>query len=63
MEANKSKIPPRWLFAALAVGGFWASGLYLGMIRAGGSSTGDVARVIAFGIFGILMLWGVLGKR
>jgi hypothetical protein len=63
MEANRSKIPPRWLFTILAVGGFWASGIYLGMIRAGGSSTGDVVRVIAFGIFGVLMLWGALGKR
>jgi len=63
METNKSRIPPRWLFTILAVGGFWASGIYLGMIRAGGSSTGDVVRVIAFGILGIFMLWGALGKR
>lgn len=54
---------PRWLFSVLTVGGFIACGIYLGMIRAEGVSTGYVIRVIGFGLFGLLMLWGVLGKR
>ena len=54
---------PRWLFSILTVGGFIACGIYLGMIRAEGMSTIHAIRVAGFGIFGLLMLWGVLGKR
>jgi hypothetical protein len=51
------------LFAILTVGAFLASGIYLGLIRAEGSSTGYVVRAILYGVLGLLMLWGVLGKR
>jgi len=54
---------PRWGFAILAAGGLWASGVYVGMIRASGASTGDVAGAIGFGLLGLVMLWGVLGRR
>ena len=54
---------PRWGFAILAAGGLWASGVYVGMIRAAGTSTGDVAGAIGFGLLGLVMLWGVLGRR
>ena len=54
---------PRWLFAILAVGGLVASGLYIGMMRVEGSSTGGIVRVAAYGIFGLLMMWGAVGRR
>ena len=51
-----------WFFVVLMVGGFVASGIYLGIIRATGAATADVVRAIAFFFFGLLMLWRVLGS-
>ncbi len=53
---------PRWLFAILTVGGLLASGIYLGIIRIDGASTGVVLRAVGYGIFGLLMLWGAMSK-
>ena len=55
--------PPRWLFAVLMVGGLLASGVYLGMIHALGPTTGYIVRAAIYLAFGILMLWGALGRR
>ena len=63
MAGCRTKLPPRWFFSILAVGTFIACGIYLGMIRVKGVSTGHVVRAGAFGVLGLLMLWGVLGKR
>ena len=63
MAADGIKRPPRWLFTVLAVGALLASGIYLGMIRVEGISTGHVIRASAYGVFGLLMMWGVLGSR
>jgi hypothetical protein len=54
---------PRWGFSILAAGGFWASGLYAGMIRAGGTSAGDIAGAIGFGLLGAVMVRGAIGAR
>ena len=63
MAERRMKAPPRWFFSILTVGGFVACGIYLGMMRAEGVSTGHVIRAVGFGVLGLLMLWGVLGKR
>jgi len=63
MGERRIKSPPRWFFSILAVGAFVACGVYLGIIRADGVSTGHVIRAVGFGVLGLLMLWGVLGKR
>lgn len=63
MGEDRTKRPPRWLFTILAVGAFWASGIYFGMIRVEGASTGHVICAIAYGVFGLLMMWGVLGSQ
>jgi hypothetical protein len=55
--------PPRWLFTILAGGGLWASGLYLGLTMGGEASTGTVLKLTLYGIFGLVMLWGAVGKR
>jgi len=54
---------PRLGFAVLAAGGFWASGLYAGIARAGDASTGVLAGAIGFGLMGLAMLWGAVGRR
>ena len=54
---------PRWGFAVVGAGALWASGVYVGMIRAGGADHADVAGAVGFGLLGLLMLWGVLGRR
>jgi len=54
---------PRWGFGILAAGGFWASGLFVGMIRAGGAATGDLVAASGFGLLGLVMLWGTLGRQ
>ena len=63
MRSAESHTMPRWLFTCLAVAGFWASGLYLGMIRVEGALASFTVRTIAFGLFGLLMLWGSLARR
>ena len=63
MAERRIKPPPRWFFSILVVGAFVACGIYLGMIRVEGVSTGHVIRTVGFGVLGLLMLWGVLGKR
>jgi hypothetical protein len=63
MADRKLAPPPRWVFAVLTVGALLASGVYLGMIRVEGATTGDVVRASAFGALGLLMIWGVMGKR
>ncbi|MHC4818260.1 MAG: hypothetical protein ACYTF8_09420 [Planctomycetota bacterium] len=44
-------------------GSFLACGIYLGLIRAEGAATGYVAKVVVYGVIGLFMLWGTLGKR
>jgi hypothetical protein len=52
--------PPRWVFTILMVGGFVACGIYLGMMRVEGATTGNTIRALGFGVFGLVALWGVL---
>ena len=54
--------PLRWVFTIVMVGAFLACGVYLGIMRAQGPSTGDVIRAAGFAVLGLLMLWGVLGR-
>lgn len=63
MAERNIKSPPRWFFSILVAGAFVACGIYLGMIRVEGVSAGHVIRAVGFGVLGLLMLWGVLGKR
>ena len=55
--------PPRWLFAVIMIGGFLACGIYLGMMRIEGVSTGDLLGAVGFGVLGFLMLWGAIARR
>lgn len=55
--------PPRWVFTIVMVGAFLTCGVYLGMMRIEGPSTGDVIRAVGFAVLGCLMLWGVLARR
>jgi len=63
MTKRGVRSPPRWFFTILTIGAFVACGLYLGMMRTEGPSTGHIARSVGYGVFGLLMLWGALGKR
>ena len=63
MAERRLAPPPRWLFAIIMVGSFLACGIYLGLIRAEGAATEHVVRVAVYGVVGLLMLRGVLGKR
>jgi hypothetical protein len=55
--------PPCWLLTVIMIGGFIACGIYLGMMRVEGISTGDLIRAVGFGVLGFLMLWGVIARR
>jgi hypothetical protein len=54
--------PPRWVFSIITVGAFLACGIYLGMMRIEGTTTGNVIRAAGFALLGSLMLWGVLSR-
>ena len=49
---------PWWLFAVVAVGALLASGIYIGIMSVEGTTTPHVAQAIAFGLLGMIMLWG-----
>jgi len=63
MDGGSRSRPPRWVFAIPMVGGLLACGIYLGMMRVAGVSTGDLVRAIGFGLLGLGMLWAVLARR
>ena len=63
MANKKGGAPPRWLFTVLMVLGFISGGLYLGMMRVEGLSTGSLVRAVGYGALGFIMLWGVLARR
>lgn len=55
--------PPRWIFIVLTVGGLLASGIFVGIMRVEGATAGSVIRAIAYGLFGLAMLWGAVRWR
>ena len=63
MKKTQVRTLPRWVFTLLAIGGAWASGIYLGKITIEGASTGLLIPVIGFGLMGFLMAWGALAER
>jgi hypothetical protein len=63
MEKSQAKVLPRWIFTLLAIGGAWASGVYLGKITIEGASTEFLIPVVAFGLMALLMTWGALAER
>jgi len=63
MVEKRASLPPRWFVAVVASGAFVACGIYLGMMRVEGFSADEAIRAGAFGVLGLLMLWGVLGRR
>jgi len=63
MEKSRVRIPPRWMFLLLSVGGAWASGIYLGKITIEGASTGLFILMISFGVMGLIITWGALSER
>jgi hypothetical protein len=63
MEKSRVKVPPRWMFLLLSIGGSWASGIYLGKISIEGASTGHLIPMISFGILGLIMAFGAISER
>ena len=62
MNSKPGGGPPRWVFTVIMVGALIACGVYLGMIRIEGASTGNVVRTAGFALLGALMLWGVVAR-
>ena len=54
--------PPRWMFLALTVGGLLAAGIFIGIMRVEGATTGNMVRAIGYGVFGLIMLWGAVRR-
>lgn len=63
MEKSRNRIPPRWMFLLLSIGGAWASGIYLGKITVEGTLTGLLIPMISFSVMGLIMAWGALSER
>jgi len=63
MEKGRIRIPPRWMFLLLTIGGAWASGVYLGKITIEGASTGLLIPMISFGVMSLIMAWGAISER
>ena len=54
---------PRWAFVILAMGSFWASGVYMGIQSVDGVSLAHLLRVIGFSIVGLLTAWGAIANQ
>jgi hypothetical protein len=54
---------PWWLFALIAAGALLASGIYTGIMSVEGTTTTHVVQAIAFGLLGLIMLWGATHSR
>lgn len=63
MKISESRPLPRWVFVILAIGSFWASGVYMGIQSVEGVSLADLLRVIGFGIVGLLTGWGAIANQ
>jgi len=57
--------PPRWLYFILGVGALLASGIFLGIARSEGFTSGGILRIVLFGLLGILwtLLYGAGADR
>ena len=63
MGTPEKRTPPKWFYSVIAVAALVACGIYLGMIRAEGSSAGNVIRAAAFGVIGLATFCMAVGKR
>lgn len=63
MENDRTRTLPRWLFLLLAIGGAWASGIYLGKITIAGASTELLIPTLAFAAMALIMAWGAYAGR
>jgi hypothetical protein len=62
MDSSQAGGPPRWVFAIIMVGALVSCGVYLGMMRVEGASTGNIVRTAGFALVGALTLWAVLAR-
>jgi hypothetical protein len=62
MDSSKAGGPPRWVFTIIMVGALLSCGVYLGIMRVDGTSTGNIVRAAGFALLGALMLWGMLAR-
>jgi hypothetical protein len=51
---------PKWLFSIVAVGGWVACGIFIGIMSVEGISMVRVLQAVGFGILGGLMTWGAV---
>jgi hypothetical protein len=62
MDSSQAGGPPRWVFTIIMVGALLSCGIYLGMMRVQGASTGSIIRSAGFALLGALTLWAVLAR-
>ena len=62
MNSSRAGGPPRWVFTIIMVGALLSCGIYLGMMRVEGTSTGSIIRAAGFALLGALMLLRVLAR-
>ena len=63
MKDEKKQLPPWWMFAAISIGAFLASGIYVGIMSVEGFTGVHLAQAIGFGVLGLLMSWGSYARR
>ncbi|MFC1923606.1 hypothetical protein ACFLY4_10005 [Chloroflexota bacterium] len=63
MKISNYRSFPRWAFVILAIGSFWACGVYMGIQSVDGVSLAHLLRVIGFSIVGLLFAWGAIGTN
>jgi hypothetical protein len=54
MNKQKKRTPPRWFYFAIGIGSLMASGIYIGIGKTAGFSSGRVIPAVIFGVLGLL---------
>lgn len=53
-KSRSKRTPSRWFFFAIGIGSLMASGIYIGIAKTAGSSSGRAIPAVIFGVLGLL---------
>jgi len=62
MKQKEKLTFPSWMFAVLAIGGFLASGIFIGIMSIEEFTAMRFSQAAGFGIMGLVMFWGAIKR-
>ncbi|MBI9044667.1 MAG: hypothetical protein JEZ06_09290 [Anaerolineaceae bacterium] len=62
MISNKRTFP-KWIFAVIAIGALFSSGIFTGILSIEGFTNLRFLQTLGFGLLGLIMFWGTQSKK